>query len=48
MRPIKINPVRGIPIGARIVVADNSGARSLQVISVKVTNLELENLHLQL
>ena len=35
MRPIKINPVRGIPIGARIVVADNSGARSLQVISVK-------------
>ncbi len=35
MKSIKINPVRGIPLGAEIVVADNSGARTLKVISVK-------------
>ena len=35
MRPIKINPVRSIPIGAVINIADNSGARKLKVISVK-------------
>ena len=35
MKAIKINPVRSIPLGAEIIVADNSGARSLKVISVK-------------
>lgn len=35
MKPIKVNPVRGIPHGAVINIADNSGARSLRVISVK-------------
>tara|TARA_Y100000034_G_C6905225_1_gene419788 strand:- start:383 stop:787 length:405 start_codon:yes stop_codon:yes gene_type:complete len=35
MRPIKIKPVRGIPIGAKLAIVDNSGARILKLISVK-------------
>lgn len=35
MRAIKRNGSRGIPMGARIQVIDNSGARELRVISVK-------------
>ncbi len=35
MRPIKVKAVRGIPLGAVINIADNSGARSMRVISVK-------------
>ncbi|MEK9635110.1 MAG: uL14 family ribosomal protein [Candidatus Woesearchaeota archaeon] len=35
MKSIKVRSVRSIPLGAEIVVADNSGARSLKVISVK-------------
>ena len=35
MKAIKRNKSRGLPIGARIEVVDNSGARMIKIISVK-------------
>lgn len=29
-----VTPVRGLPIGARLICADNTGARELQIVSV--------------
>lgn len=35
MKAIKRNKSRGLPIGARIPVVDNSGAKEIRIISVK-------------
>jgi len=35
MKAIKANVTRGLPIGARIATCDNSGAKIIEIISVK-------------
>lgn len=35
MKAIKRNGSRGLPIGARVTVVDNSGAKEIKIISVK-------------